>query len=153
MKKISRRNALKTSLAGAAAISAPMILPSSVLGLNGQTAPSNRINVGLIGNGKIMKGHRAYHSGADDMQVVALSDVKTWMLEEANGEVEKLQGEKVDTYEMYEDLLARDDIDAVVVGTPDHWHAKISIDAFKAGKDVYVEKPMTLTIEEGKIMR
>jgi predicted dehydrogenase len=154
MKKISRRNALKKSLAGAAAISAPMILPSSVLGLNGKnTSPNSRVNVGLIGNGKIQKGHRAYHSVANDVQVVALSDVKTWMLKEANADVKKLQGEEVDTYEFYEDLLARDDIDAVVIGTPDHWHAKIAIDAFKAGKDVYVEKPMTLTIEEGKIMR
>jgi hypothetical protein len=154
MKKISRRNALKKTLAGAAAISAPMILPSSVLGQAGKnTSPNSRINVGLIGNGKIMKGHRPYHLAADEVQVVALSDVKTWALEEANAQAVEIQGQKVDTYEYYEDLLARDDIDAVVIGTPDHWHAKIAIDAFKAGKDVYVEKPMTLTIEEGKIMR
>ena len=154
MKKISRRTALKQSLVGAAAISAPMIVPSSVLGSGGKnTSPNSRINVGLIGNGKIQVGHRAYHLGSDEVQVVALSDVKTWMLEEANAEAKEIQGQKVDTYEFYEDLLARDDIDAVVIGTPDHWHAKIAIDAFKAGKDVYVEKPMTLTIEEGKIMR
>ena len=116
MKKISRRSLIKSTLAGAAALSAPMILPSSVLGLNGKnTSPNSRINVGLIGNGKIMKGHRAYHLGADDVQVVALSDVKTWMLEEANAETQEVQGQKVDTYEFYEDLLARDDIDAVVI--------------------------------------
>jgi len=154
LKKITRRTALKQSFFGAAAISAPMIVPSSVLGSGGaNTSPNSRINVGLIGNGNIMKGHRAYHAGADHVQVAGLCDVKTWMLEEANANVESIQGERVPTYEFYEDLLARDDLDAVVIGTPDHWHAKIAIDAFKAGKDVYVEKPMTLTIEEGKVMQ
>lgn len=154
MKKISRRNALKQSLTAAAAISLPTIAPSRALGLKGKnSAPNSRINLGLVGNGKIMHGHRNYHLGADDVQVVALSDVKTWELERAQAEVKNIQGEACPTYEFYEDMLARDDIDAVVVGTPDHWHAKISIDAMKSGKDVYVEKPMTLTIEEGKIMR
>ena len=124
MKKISRRIALKQSLAAAAAFSLPTIVPSRVLGLKGKhSGPNSRINIGLVGNGKIMHGHRNYHIGADDVQVVALSDVKTWELERAQAEVKNLQGEACPTYESYEDMLARDDIDAVVVGTPDHWHA------------------------------
>ncbi len=154
MKKISRRSVLKKSLKTAAAISAPMIVPSSVLGLGGpNTSPNSRINVGLIGHGKIMNGHRQYHLGNESVEVVALCDVDSRKLDEAQAEVVEMAGRKCPTYEYYEDVMARSDVDAVVVGTPDHWHAQISIEAMKNGKDVYVEKPMTLTIEEGKVMR
>ncbi len=154
MKKISRRTALKSSLKTAAAISAPIFLPSSVLGLGGKnTGPNSRINIGLIGHGKIMHGHRKYHLGRDSVEVVALCDVDSRKLDAALAEVKETKGRGCDTYEYYEDVMARSDVDAVVVGTPDHWHAQISIEAMKNGKDVYVEKPMTLTIEEGKVMR
>ncbi len=154
MNKLSRRSVIKKSLKAAAAISAPMILPSSVLGLGkGNTGPNSRINIGLIGHGKIMSGHRKYHLGRESVEVVGLCDVDERKLELALAEVKEMTGKTCPTYEYYEELVSRPDLDAVVVGTPDHWHAQISIEAMKNGKDVYVEKPMTLTIEEGKIMR
>ena len=154
MKNLSRRSAIKKSLqAAAAAVSAPMFLSPSVLGLGGRTGPNSRITIGLIGHGKIMKGHRQYHLGRDSVEVVALCDVDQRKLDMALAEVKEKTGKACPTYEYYEELCARSDIDAVVVGTPDHWHAQISIEAMKNGKDVYVEKPMTLTIEEGKVMR
>lgn len=133
------------------AIAAPMILKSQTLGLSG-TSPNNRVQIGLIGNGKIMVGHRGYHSTQDRTEVLAVCDVKNWAANEARDDVEKQSGAKCDTYEHYEELLQRDDIDAVVIGTPDHWHAAIAIAAMSAGKDVYVEKPMTLTLAESKAM-
>ncbi len=153
MNKLTRRSAIKMSLKAAAAISAPLFLPSSVLGLRGRVGPNSRITIGLIGHGKIMKGHRSYHLGRDTVEVVALCDVDRRKLDMALTEVKDMTGKTCPTYEYYEELCARSDIDAVVVGTPDHWHAQIAIEAMKNGKDVYVEKPMTLTIEEGKVMR
>lgn len=153
MKNLTRRSAIKQSLKAAAAISAPMFLPASVLGLGGRTGPNSRITIGLIGHGKIMKGHRQYHLGRDTVEVVGLCDVDQRKLDLALAEVKDKTGKTCPTYEYYEELCARSDVDAVVVGTPDHWHAQISIEAMKNGKDVYVEKPMTLTIEEGKAMR
>ena len=153
MKNLTRRSAIKKSLKAAVAVSAPMFLSSSVLGLGGKTGPNSRITIGLIGHGKIMKGHRQYHLGRDSVEVVALCDVDQRKLDLALAEVKAKTGKTCPTYEYYEELCARSDIDAVVVGTPDHWHAQISIEAMKNGKDVYVEKPMTLTIEEGKVMR
>ena len=153
MNKISRREALKKSLKSAAAIYAPMVLPASVLGISPKyTAPNSRINMGLIGHGKIMNGHRKYHAGSKEVEVVAICDVDSRKLDPAMAEIKELQGRDCAKYEYYEDVMARSDVDAVVVGTPDHWHAQISIEAMKNGKDVYVEKPMTLTIEEGKVM-
>ncbi len=153
MKTLTRRSLIKRSLKAAAAVSAPMILPASTLGIGSNTGPNSRISMGLIGHGKIMNGHRKYHLGRESVEVVAMCDVDSRKLKSALEEGKQATGKLSDGYEYYEELCARSDIDAVVVGTPDHWHAQISIEAMKNGKDVYVEKPMTLTIEEGKVMR
>ncbi len=154
---MKRRDLLKK----ASALAAPMVVPGAVLGKDGGTAPSNRIHMGLIGHGLIMGGHRGYHLQRKDVQVLAVCDVYEDRREKAKEEVEKRYADRegmgsykgCDAYHEYEKIMDRDDIDAVVVGTPDHWHAPISVAAMRSGKDVYVEKPMTLTIEEGKVMR
>jgi len=149
---MKRRSFIKKSgIFCGSAIAAPMIVKSQTLGLSG-TSPNNRIQIGLIGNGKIMEGHRGYYATQDRTEVLAVCDVKKWERENAKEDVENNSDASPDTYEHFEELLARKDIDAVVVGTPDHWHAAIAIAAMSAGKDVYVEKPMTLTIAESKAM-
>ncbi len=130
-------------------LAAPMILGAATLG-RGQPGPNSRINIGLIGNGLIMRdAHRAYLRSRESTVITAVCDVHRGnmlsSLEECRQENNACSG-----YEHYEEVLERSDIDAVVICTPDHWHAAIAIAAMKAGKDVYVEKPMTLTIEEGK---
>ncbi len=82
----------------------------------------------------------------------ALADVDAKVLEENVGKVEKAQSKKPDSYKDYRKILERKDIDAVMIATPDHWHTKIAIEAMRAGKDVYCEKPLTLTIDEGKLI-
>ncbi|MDQ8203058.1 Gfo/Idh/MocA family oxidoreductase [Pelagicoccus sp. SDUM812003] len=125
-----------------------MILPAATLG-RGQIGPNSRINIALIGNGLIMQYHREYYRSRPYTNVVAVCDVRRERViagvEECSQEFPDCKG-----YEHYEEVLARPDVDAVVIATPDHWHAAITIAAMRAGKDVYVEKPMTLTIEEGK---
>jgi len=83
---------------------------------------------------------------------VALADVDANVLAENVDKVQKAQGKKPDAYKDYREILARKDIDAVMIATPDHWHTKIAVEAMYAGKDVYCEKPLTLTIEEGKLI-
>lgn len=154
---MKRRDLLKK----ASVLAAPMIIPASALGKNGATAPSNRIHMGLIGHGLIMGGHRGYHLQRKDVQVLAVCDVHQGRREGALKHVEETYAKReglgkykgCEAYHEFERIMDRDDIDAVVVGTPDHWHAPISVAAMRNGKDVYVEKPMTLTIEEGKVMR
>jgi predicted dehydrogenase len=149
---LSRRRVIKGGLAAALGCSAPMFLPSRVLGRDGATGPNSRINIGIIGNGLISGGHRGWAVSGDATQVVALCDVNRQVLDKLVAEVKAAEG-SCDGHDDYRELLARDDIDAVFVTTPDHWHAAVSIEAMRNGKDVYVEKPMTLTIEEGKAMR
>ena len=128
----------------------PSILSAQTAGISNGTAPNSRIGIGLIGNGKIMVGHREYFALDDRTEVVGVCDVAKNACDRGASQVEDISGKRPDTYEDYEDLLARDDLDAVVIGTPDHWHAALAIAAMKAGKDVYVEKPMTLTVEESR---
>lgn len=145
---MQRRTFIKNStLLTASSIVAPMILKGETLGL-GSTGANSRINIGLIGCGKIMGGHRGYFTSRDATEVVAVCDVKRWAREEYREGIVEETGSNCDAYEDYEELLQRSDIDAVVIGTPDHWHAAIAIAAMRAGKDVYVEKPMTLTVAE-----
>lgn len=152
MNPLSRRKILKGGLAAIITSSAPVFLSSRVLGRAGNIGPNSRIHVGIVGNGLISKGHRGFCLTQPETQVVALCDVNRKTLDMAMAEA-KDKGVSCDPYNDYRELCVRPDLDAVVVATPDHWHAAVSIEAMRNGKDVYVEKPMTLTIEEGKAMR
>ncbi len=150
-KTISRRGFLKNT-AGVAVtvISFPYIVPSSALGLAGTTAPSNRIAMGFIGVGsKGRHGMRNFMT-CDDAQIVAICDVKPDELEKTKNTAKFPQGASV--YNNFKDLLARSDIDAVYIATPDHWHVLTAIAAAKAGKDVYCEKPLSNTVAEGRAL-
>ena len=153
----SRRAFLKMSMGAAAAVGFPTIVPSSVFG---QTAPSNRINVGAIGVGRISRGHDLPGIWQfDHARIMAVCDLDAKRVEEAktllNGYYAKKTGKDYDGvtgYHVYHDLLANKDIDAVVISTPDHQHAILAVDAVHARKDVYLQKPASLTIAEGRAM-
>ncbi|WP_395143522.1 Gfo/Idh/MocA family protein [Armatimonas sp.] len=136
---------------------APLFLPSSVLGRAGHWAPSERITVGIIGCGKMANDfHLPTLLNFEDVQILAVCDVDTTRRERAKKRVEtQYEGEERATrtcaaYNDFRDVIARKDIDAVVIVTPEHWHAIPIIEACKAGKDVYCEKPLTLTLAESK---
>jgi predicted dehydrogenase len=135
----------------------PSIVPASVLGAN---APGNRINIGAIGTGRISRGHDLPGLWRyDTARIVAVCDLDSQRVEDArtlvNGHYAKTTGKAyngVTTYSDYRELLANKDVDAVVISTPDHWHAIIAIHAVQAGKDVYLQKPASLTIAEGRAL-
>ena len=105
----------------------------------------------LIGCGLIMDGHHGWAQSHPMIDLVAVCDVKTSKREAALARLKKTNPDAVG-YVDYGDIMARSDIDAVIIGTPDHWHAAISIDAMRTGKDVFVEKPMALTLDEAAAM-
>jgi predicted dehydrogenase len=153
----SRRTFLKTSLGAAAAAGFPTIVPSSVFG---QLSPSNRINVGAIGVGRISRGHDLPGIWKyDQANIMAVCDLDANRVERGkaliNGYYSKKTGKPYDGvtgYHHYRELLANKDIDAVVISTPDHQHAIVAVDAVRAKKDVYLQKPASLTISEGRHM-
>lgn len=154
----NRRDFIKKMIAGSAgAFALPYIVPSTVLGAQ---APSNRICIGAIGNGRISRSHDMPGVWkSNKVQIVATCDLDLNRLKEAKQLVDKHYAEKYDkdytgtkTFQYYWDLLADKDIDAVVISVPDHWHARIAVDAAHAGKDIYLQKPMSLTIEEGRVI-
>lgn len=149
---ISRRRFLRTNFAAALAASAfPSIVPSSVFGAD---APSNRITVGCIGTGPQGRGDMGGFLGQSDARVVAVCDVKKDQLELARKQVNDCyKNQDCATYGDFRELLARKDIDAVLIATPDHWHVPMSVAAAKAGKDIYLEKPMGLTVAEDQLLR
>ena len=137
----------------AGAIVAPMIIPASARGADGHVAPSNRITVAQIGMGRMGRGHTRRLALDPAVEFLAVCDVdRTRRLnaKEAINSYREEGGSSCKDYNDYRDVLARDDIDAVVIVTPDHWHTPISIHAAEAGKDVYCEKPVSLTINEGR---
>jgi predicted dehydrogenase len=140
---ISRRS----FIAKASVASAFMIVPRFVLGGRGYTAPSDLINLGYIGTGKQAMDLQKSFLDTGEVKIVAAADVY-------DGKVQRFAN-KVSgcaTHADFRDLLARKDVDAVVIATPDHWHSVIAIMAARAGKDIYCEKPMALTIKEGRAM-
>ncbi len=156
---MNRRDFLKKAAGVAAVAGVPYAVPSSVLGAQGQTPPSERITIGFIACGK-QSQHLMRCFLLPSTQVVAACDVDKLKLERsAKNIVEKYYADKKDgsykgcsRYGDFRELLARPDIDAVVISTPDHWHAVTTIEACRAGKDVYCEKPLTQTIAEAQAM-
>jgi len=146
MKRIprpSRRTFLK---AGAAALGFPSIVPSSVFG---QDAPSNRITMGIVGWGMQGPGNTNAFLAETDCQVVAVCDLDKKHLEAGVAKINGHYGNSdCKAYHDYREMMARKDIDSVMIAIPDHWHALVSVEALKSGKDVYGEKPLARTIAE-----
>ena len=152
---IPRRQFLKNTAGLALSAAAiPSIVPASALGRAGAVAPSNRIAVGCIGVGPQGQGDMGNFLNQKDAQVVAVCDVKTEQLEQARGSVNRHYGNNdCATYGDFRELAARKDIDACLIATPDHWHVVTAIAVVRSGKDVYVEKPMGLSLTEDWTLR
>jgi predicted dehydrogenase len=156
---MERRNFIKKTVAGSAAtLFVPTILPSNIFG---QTTANRKINVGQIGCGRIARDHDM--PGVmqyDNARMIAVCDVDSNRANDAKTLVQSYYAKKtgsdkavdVKVYEDYRELLMNPDIDAVVISTPDHWHSQPAIEAALAGKDVYLQKPTSLTLEEGRIL-
>lgn len=151
MTDVSRRKILQTAIGAAVA---PLIIPSRAWGAN------SRIRVGQVGCGRIALGHDmpgVINSGLADF--VAVCEVDSRRAADGVALIEKsyaergVTGPKIAVYGNYRELVARRDIDAVVISTPDHWHAEIALAAVRAGKDVYLQKPFTMTYAEGVLLR
>lgn len=160
----SRRDFVKTAAKGAAVATVamtgfPTIVPSSVFGKN---APSNMINVGQIGCGRIATVHdlKTTLKYTDAARVIAIADFSGLRQDLGKKFVEETYAKStgksnfvdVKLYDHYRELLANKDIDAVQISTPDHWHAQVAVEAALAGKHIYCQKPTSLTIEEGRTM-
>ncbi len=144
---IPRRTFLQRSFRAGAVVSFPLVVPAHVLGRGGGVAPSNRIVLGGIGIGPRGKQVLAAMMAEKDVHYVATCDVQARMREEIKAIADEQYGNRAcATYRDFRELLARPDIDAVLIATGDRWHALGSIHAAKAGKDVYSEKPCGLTI-------
>jgi len=149
---ITRRNLLKG--ATAVALGAPYILSASALGAAGRPAAGERIVMGAIGVGGRGSSNMNTFLGSPEVQMVAVCDVFEDRRRRAKGIVDKRYGSADCTaYNDFRELVTRDDIDAVCIGSPDHWHVLHALEAVRAGKDVYCEKPLGLSIEQGKALR
>lgn len=151
-KQNSRRRFLAAS--AATAVAAPTIVPSSVFAKPGEPAPSDRVVVASIGTGDL--GRRHHLNGMllsnPRVQVGAVCDVDRNHRDQAAKDVFNRTKKRVGIYKDFRQVCERKDIDAVLIAVPDHWHALISIYAMECGKDVYCEKPLTLTIEESQVV-
>jgi predicted dehydrogenase len=157
--KLSRRRFAQ--VAGATTLAGPTIVSARALGRDGQAAASERITLGFIGMGTMNRYHLTTLLKRPELQVLAVCDCDTNRRENARKTVDEhynqqaskgREAEHCKGYNNFRDLLQRTDIDAVVIATPDHWHAIQIIEACKAGKDIYCEKPLTLTIHEAKVV-
>ncbi|HEX2975119.1 MAG TPA: Gfo/Idh/MocA family oxidoreductase [Bacteroidales bacterium] len=157
---MKRRKFITNSMTAAAgAFVIPTIIPSSVIGKN---PPSDKINIGQIGFGRIAMTHDLAETlRYDAARVVAVADFDSNRAAKGKQFIENYYTRKtgnagyvnVKTYGDYHDILADKSIDAVIISTPDHWHAQPAIEAALAGKDIYVQKPTSLTIKEGQLLR
>ncbi len=156
---VSRRSFLgSTTGAVAAGRALPGLLSASARGAGGGRSPNGRIQVGVIGLGAMGSGHLNVLLGRSETQVLAVCDVDATRRDAGVRRAHQVYGAARAAgtysgcvgYNDYREMLARDDIDAVVIATPDHWHSPMSADAARAGKDIYCEKPVSLTLDEGR---
>jgi predicted dehydrogenase len=146
---ISRRRFIGLAGAAGAAIAMPAFIPASALGRGGRPAPSERITVGVFGWGMQAPGNTEQLMKLNDCQVVASCNIDKKHLQKSLDAINKFYRNKdCKPYHDYRELLARKDIDAVMIAVPDHWHELISVEAAKQGKDIYGEKPLAKTIAE-----
>jgi len=152
---MNRRRFLRDgSLLGASVFGLPSFVPASALGLGDTTAASNRIAMGFIGVGSMGTGHVRTFIGQEDVRAVGVCDVRDAHAQRAKEMVDSHYGdESCASYRDFRHLLAREDIDAVLIAVPDHWHVLIGLEAARRGKDMYYEKPVGVSIEEGKALR
>ena len=145
---VSRRKFLKATAAASAAVMTPAVIPGSVLGRGGVVAPSERVVLGGIGVGRRGGYVLSTMLPLPDVRFVATADVRADRRMGIKAMADRQYGDdKCDTYRDFRELLERDDVDAVLIATGDRWHAHASMLAAEAGKDVYVEKPCSMTFE------
>jgi predicted dehydrogenase len=160
MSKRARTVSRRHFLQGAAATAVALHTTLPGFGDDKKTPANDRVGLGFIGLGTMNRGHLGHFLGQKDVQVLAVCDVDTTRRDNAKNTVEKKYAEATKSgkyqgcgaYNDFRELLARKDIDAVVIATPDHWHAIPAIEACQANKDVYCEKPLSLTIREARTM-
>ena len=151
--RINRRAFLRGLAVGGAAMALPTIVPASVFGAEGRPAPSNRITMGCVGVGGQGSGNMGAFLGESDCQVLAVCDVDKNHAQGAKKAVDNhYRNEDCKAYADFRELLARQDIDTMSLGTPDHWHAIPAILAARSGKDIYGEKPFSHDLREGRAM-
>lgn len=144
---LTRRSLLKS----VSAVPLLTVIPGSALGLNGATPASDRITLATIGHGNRCREVTPFFLSHPDVQLIAVADPREQRCAMGKAQVDQYyRNSDCVTYRDFRELLARTDLDAVYIATGDRWHALASILAAKAGKDVYSEKPMTMTIEEGR---
>ncbi|MBN2375991.1 MAG: Gfo/Idh/MocA family oxidoreductase [Sedimentisphaerales bacterium] len=147
--KITRRSFLKSATVS---VAAPYFVPASVLGKN-SVAPSNRITLGLIGLGSMGMRHVKGFLQEQDCRIIAVCDVDTARRNEAVKEVNTHYGNQdCAQYNDFRNLIERQDVDTLCIAVPDHWHSIPAMMGIRAGKDVYGEKPLALTIAQGRLM-
>jgi hypothetical protein len=165
----TRRDFLRTAAAAAAGLAAPALVPASALGRDGAVAPSERIAMGFIGlggqgTGHLLGGAWTYipsgYISRKDVQVLAVCDVRRERRESARQRCNQVYAQRfgqsayegVRAYNDFREVLARPDIDAVLIAVPYHWAALLATMAMRAGKDVYCEKPIAITVREGRTL-
>ena len=156
---VNRRHFLQSAAAVGAAGLVPLFIPGSSLGLDSRPSPSQRINVGMIGVGRQARQFNVVQFlGMPDVQILAVCDVDSWRLANGKQQVEEAYAKHSPSgcyqgcgaYKDFQEILARRDIDAVMISAPDHWHVPMALAALEAGKDVSLEKPITRSIGEGR---
>lgn len=151
---MKRRSFIKKSAVASSAFS---IVPSHVIGFSGVT-PNDKIQLGFIGVGRQGRGLMTNFVNYDNAAVVAVSDIDikkmAYFTETFQKQLvrKKKASQQLNEIKSYRELLGRKDIDAVVIASPDHWHAQMAVDAAKAGKDIYCEKPLSSSVAEGRAM-
>lgn len=155
---MKRRTFIKSAAAGAGAIIVPTIVPSTVFG---KSAPSNKIHIGQIGFGRIARSHDLPETMKDDrVRIIGVCDVDTKRAADGKNFIDRFYADKsgkkkyMDStiFADYREMILSKDLDAVIISTPDHWHAQPAVEAALAGKDIYLQKPTSLTISEGRIL-